>query len=187
VFGALGPNVRVSIEVAVMKRLSASGLLVLSLAAVFGAAVLMHSALIQSAGAQEASVYRWVDAQGIVHYSDQPAADSSAEELPIRYRKTDRGALQARLKAKSELDAAGAIREGQESDADAAAEADRQKVLAERDTNCKAARDRVAKYTNALRLYKPGPNGERVYLTNEELDVERAAANQAVDQWCGEE
>ncbi|MEQ1801108.1 MAG: DUF4124 domain-containing protein [Gammaproteobacteria bacterium] len=170
-----------------MKRLSASGLLVLSLAGAFGAAVLMHTALIQSAGAQEASVYRWVDAQGIVHYSDQPAADSSAEELPIRYRKTDRGALQARLKAKSEIDAAGAVREGQESDADAAAEADRQKVLAERDTNCKAARDRVAKYTNALRLYKPGPNGERVYLTNEELDVERADANRAVDQWCNEE
>lgn len=165
-----------------MKRLSASGLLVLSLAGVFGATVLIHSAL-----AQEASVYRWVDAQGIVHYSDQPAADSSAEELPIRYRKTDRGALQARLKAKSELDAAGAVREGQESDADAAAEADRQKVLAERDTNCKAAKDRVAKYTNALRLYKPGPNGERVYLTSEELDVERAAANQSVDQWCNEE
>ncbi len=165
-----------------MKRLSASGLLVLSLSVAFGATVLSHPA-----AAQEASVYRWVDAQGIVHYSDQPAADSSAEELPIRYRKTDRGALQARLKAKSELAAAGEIREGQEADADAAAEADRQKVLAERETNCKAARDRVAKYTNALRLYKPGPNGERVYLTNEELDVERADANRAVEQWCGEE
>jgi hypothetical protein len=177
VFGALGPNVRVSIEVAVMKRLSASGFLVLCLAGAFGAAAV----------AQEASVYRWVDSQGIVHYTDQPAADSSAEELPIRYRKTDRGALQARLKAKSELEAAGALREGQESEADAAADADRQKVLAERETNCKAAQDRVAKYTNALRLYKPGPNGERVYLTNEELDVERADANRAVEQWCNEE
>ncbi|MEO7386060.1 MAG: DUF4124 domain-containing protein, partial [Gammaproteobacteria bacterium] len=87
----MGPNVRVSIEVAVMKRLSASGLLVL----------FVSGAVTTIALAQEASVYRWVDAQGIVHYSDQPAADSSAEELPIRYRKTDRGALQARVKAKS--------------------------------------------------------------------------------------
>ena len=160
-----------------MKRLSASGLRVLFLAV----------AICATAVAQEASVYRWVDAQGIVHYSDQPAADSSAEELPIRYRKTDRGALQARLKAKSELEEAGNVREGQESDADAAAEADRQKVLAEREATCKSARDRVAKYTNALRLYKPGPNGERVYLTSEELDVERADANRAVEQWCDEE
>lgn len=160
-----------------MKRLSSSGLLVLLLAGTFGA----------TADAQQAAVYRWVDANGVVHFSDEPAADSSATELPIRYRKTDRGALQARLKAKAELDDAGAIREGQEADADAAAEADRQKVLAERETNCKAARDRVAKYRDAHRLYRPGPNGERVYLTNEELDVERAEANRAVEQWCSDE
>lgn len=160
-----------------MKRQFRSGLPVLVLAA----------ALATAATAQEASVYRWVDAQGIVHFSDQPAADRSAEELPIRYRKTDRGALQARQKAKQELEAAGEIRENQQSDADAAAEQDRQKVLAERETNCKAARDRVAKYNNALRLYRPGPNGERVYLTNEELDVERADAKRAVDQSCSDE
>lgn len=160
-----------------MKRLSTAGLPILFLSwALWGPAL-----------AQEASVYRWVDAQGIVHYSDQPAADSSAQELSIRYRKTDRGALQARSQAKAEIDAAGRVREGQESDADAAAEADRQKVLAERATNCKAAKDRVAKYSTALRLYKPGPNGERVYLTSEELDVERAEANRTVGQWCNDE
>lgn len=160
-----------------MKRQFHSGLPVLVLAGIFATV----------AAAQEASVYRWVDAQGVVHFSDQPAADSSAEELPIRYRKTDRGALQARQKAKQELEAAGEIRENQQSDADAAAEQDRQKVLAERETNCKSARERVAKYNNALRLYRPGPNGERVYLTNEELDVERADAKRTVDQWCSDE
>ena len=160
-----------------MKRKSASGLLVLCLAGALSAAAM----------AQQASVFRWVDAQGVVHYSDQPNADGSAEELPIRYRKTDRAAVQARLKAKSELEAAGAVREGQQAEMDANAEADRQKVLAERQTNCKTAKERVAKYTNAFRLYKPGPNGERVYLTNEELDVERADANRAVEQWCGDE
>ncbi len=161
-----------------MKRLSAaSRLLVLAIAGSFGA----------TAVAQEASVYKWVDSQGVPHFSDEPAADGAAEELSIRYRKTDRGALQTRLKAKSELAEASGVRKGLESDADAAAEADRQKVLAERETNCKAARDRVAKYNNALRLYKPGPNGERVYLTSEELDVERADANRAVEQSCSEE
>jgi len=160
-----------------MKRLSAaSGLLVLCIAVSYGA----------TAVAQEASVYKWVDSQGVPHFSDEPAADSSAEEMSIHYRKTDRGALQARLKAKSELDAATDVRKGQESESDAAAEADRQKVLAERDSTCKAARDRVAKYSNALRLYKPGPNGERVYLTSEELDVERADANRAVEQSCSD-
>ena len=84
------------------------------------------------------------------------------------------------------MTAAGEIREGLEAEANAAADADRQKVLAEREANCKASRDRVAKYSTAMRLYRPGPNGERVYLTSEELDVERADAQRAVDQWCSE-
>ena len=146
------------------------------MAGAFGAAAL----------AQEASVYKWVDPQGVPSYSDQPPPESAAKEIPIYYRKTDRGALQARVKAKSELDAAADVREGQGADADAAAEADRQKVLAEREATCQQAKDRVAKYSIAHKLYKPGADGERVYLTSEELDVERADANKAVDQWCTE-
>jgi len=158
-----------------MKRLSsASGLLVLVVAATFGVAAL----------AEEASVYKWVDSQGVPHFSDQPPPGSSAVELAIHYNKTDRAALQARLKAQSELTAASDVRESQESAANAAADADRKKVLAEREAICQAAKDRVAKYNNAQRLYKPGPNGERVYLTSEELDVERANASRAVEQSC---
>lgn len=158
-------------------RFAASGLLLLGVACAFaGVAV-----------AQESAVYKWVDAQGVPHYSDQPPVDVSATELPIRFRRTDRGIIQARAQTKAELDAAAAVREGQEADADAAAEADRQRLLAERASNCKISRDRVAKYNTAMRLYRPGPNGERVYLTNEELDAERADANRAVDQWCAGE
>ena len=161
-----------------MKRLvAASGLLVLGVAGAFAAVAV----------AQESSVYTWVDAQGVPHYSDQPPADVSATELPIRFRRTDRGLIQANSQAKAELEAASAIREGQAADADAAAEADRQKLLAERASNCKQSRERVAKYSSAMRLYRPGPNGERVYLTDEELDAERADANRAVDQWCAGE
>ena len=57
-----------------MKRLSApAGLLVLCIAG-FAAS---------TAVAQEASVYKWVDAEGVPHFSDQPPLDSSAEELAL--------------------------------------------------------------------------------------------------------
>jgi hypothetical protein len=159
-----------------MKRLfAASGLLVLAVAGAFAAV---------TAVAQESSVYKWVDAQGVPHYSDQPPMDADSTELAIRFRRTDNGTLQASAKAKSELEAAAEFREGQEADANAAAEADRRRLLAERASNCKMSRDRVAKYSTAMRLYRPGPNGERVYLTSEELDAERADASRAVDQWC---
>jgi len=155
-------------------RFAASGLLLVGMAGAFAVAAV----------AQESAVYKWVDAQGVPHYSDQPPLDVAATEMPIRFRRTDRGIIQARSQEKSELEAAAAVREGQEADADAAAEAERQRLLAERANNCKISRDRVAKYNTAMRLYRPGPNGERIYLTNEELDAERADANRAVDQWC---
>ena len=161
-----------------MKRLSArSGLPALAVAVVVATAGPM-------AVAQEASVYKWVDAQGVPHYSDQPSVNSSSEELPIHYRKTDHAALQARVKAKTEPETAADVKAGQPSGADATAEGERQRLLAERESNCKGAKLRVTNDTNARRLYKPGPNGERIYLTDEELDAERADAQRAVEEWC---
>ena len=164
-----------------MKRLSArSGLLAL------GVAGFLVTAASLTAIADEASVYKWVDAQGVPHYSDQPSVNSSSEELSIRYRKTDRTAQQARVKAKAEggNTAAKDAKNGQQSGADATEDSDRQKVLAERESNCKAAKLRVTNYTTARRLYKPGPNGERTYLTDEELNAERADAQRSVEEWC---
>ena len=160
-----------------MKRLSAASAFLI---------VCIACSSASTAVAQDASVYKWVDTQGVPHFSDQPPTDSNAEELAIRIRRTDKAALQARVKAESELDAAAAVREDLAEDEEDAAKADRLKVLAERATICKAAKDRMAKYDTAQRLYKPGPDGERIYLTDEELDVERANANRAVDQSCSE-
>lgn len=162
-----------------MKRLSArSGLLAL------GVAGFLASAAGPAAIAAEASVYKWVDAQGVPHYSDQPPVNSASEALSIHYRKTDRSAQQARVKAKAEVENAADVKDGQQSGADATDDSDRQKVLAERESNCKAAKLRVNNYTNARRLYKPGPNGERTYLTDEEIDAERADAQRSVEEWC---
>jgi hypothetical protein len=134
--------------------------------------------------AQEASVFKWVDAQGVTHYSDQPPANSTAQEMTIKYRKPDRSNLQARAKAPADGRATPTADTAPPVDSDDPAEADRQKVLAERQASCQQARDRVAKYSAAQRLYKPGPNGERVYLSDEELDAERSDAKRAVDEYC---
>ena len=162
-----------------MKRLSArSGLLAL------GVAGFLITAAGSTAIAEEASVYKWVDAQGVPHYSDQPSVNSSSEELSIRYRKAGHTAQQARVKGKAEVGNT-AAKDGQQPGAEDTEDSDRQKVLAERESNCKAAKLRVTNYTTARRLYKPGPNGERTYLTDEELNAERADAQRSVEEWCG--
>jgi hypothetical protein len=146
----------------------------------------MVLAMASLAEAQDTSVYKWVDPQGVPHYSDQPPTDASAEELNIRVRRTDKTVAQNRPKPKSEAGETAPAPAANEAD-QSAEDADRQKVLAERAATCEKARDRVAKYGNARRLYKPGPDGERIYLTDEEIDAERADAERAVTEWCDDQ
>lgn len=139
-----------------------------------------------AAMAQEASVYKWVDAEGVPHYSDQPPADASAEELNIRFRRTDRSMAQNQAKPKTPAGETAPATEPSDAGNQSAEEADREQVLAERRATCEKAKERVAKYSNARRLYKPGPDGERIYLSDEEIDAERAEADRAVKEWCDE-
>ena len=153
------------------------------------ALVLASALVVPPAIAQQATVYKWTDDQGIPHYSDQPPINAASEALPIRYRRTDKSAVQSRPKAnESQADVANAPEE--EPDADesaAAATTDREKNLAQRTATCKQAQERVTNYNQAQKLYKPGPNGDRIYLTSEELDAERADAQRVMEEWCSEE
>lgn len=162
-----------------MQRLTpASGLSVLALAS----ALVMTPAL-----AQQAAVYKWTDEHGVPHYSDQPPANAESETLPIRYRRTDKTAVQNRLKADEASQAAGNLREEQEEAEEDAAATQREKDLEQRAATCKQARERVTTYNQAQKLYKPGPNGDRIYLTDEELDAERADAQRVMEEWCSDE
>jgi hypothetical protein len=151
-------------------------------------ALVLASALVaMPALAQQATVYKWTDEQGVVHYSDQPPAHTTSEALPIRYRRTDRAAVQARLKTEETRASAENLREEQQDAEAETAATQREKDLAERAATCKQARERVTNYNQAQKLYKPGPNGDRIYLTDEELDAERADAQRVMEEWCSEE
>lgn len=148
-----------------------------------------------SAVAQDSAVYKWVDKDGTVNYSDQPPAGASAEAMPIRARRGGSPATQARAKAAasttegdpatSDEKAPGADEEATDENAGVPAD-EREKLLAQRQNNCKLAKQRMASYEQARRIYRPGADGERVYLSNEELDSERATARVAVAEWCDE-
>lgn len=136
--------------------------------------------------AQEGSVYRWVDQSGTQHYTDRPPEGAQAEELSLRYRLTDPSAIQASARAKAELDEARGLREGQKASEEATAAAERAELKRQRENNCKQARERLEKYNTAHRLYKPGADGERQYLTDDETDKARVEARRSIDEWCSQ-
>ncbi|MGH8496057.1 MAG: DUF4124 domain-containing protein [Gammaproteobacteria bacterium] len=130
-----------------------------------------------------ADVYRWVDADGQVHYSDRPARN--AERLDVESRPTDAARIRDQQERAAALTAARGVREGQESAQaaeQASAEAD---IAAQRAVNCETARQRLQTYDTAHRLYRPQEDGGREYLSDEELDAARADARLDVDEWCG--
>lgn len=138
--------------------------------------------------AEQGSVYQWVDDDGTPHYQDRPPEDSEAaqvtRELSLRYRLTDADAVAAAARTKAELGDAAQLRKEQQAE-DRKADADqREQVKNEREQGCIQARERLEKYATAHRLYRPGADGERHYLSDEEIDVARAEARRVVDEWC---
>lgn len=134
-------------------------------------------------GVAAADVYTWVDDEGEVHYSDKPDY-IPAERLNVRTQPANPARMAAQAEDQETLDQARLIREHQEIEDNQAAEADRQFVLAERESNCQKARERMEVYTEAHRLYRPTAEGGREYLSADEIDRARADTMKDVNEWC---
>ena len=123
-------------------------------------------------------------AEGIINYGSLPPDGAEAERTTIRTRGTDRAAVEAQQKENATLTEATGIRKRQEAGELATADKDRQAVTAQRAENCRMARERVTRYSEAHRLYRPMADGEREYLSSEEIDSARVEAINSVGKWC---
>jgi hypothetical protein len=136
-----------------------------------------------AAATVSADVYRYVDEKGNVQYTDKPAT-LPAERLNVQSQKTDTVAAQQRseadLKRIQEADRASSKAAGQQSNQAEATELTA-KDKAER---CVKARERYDATMNSLRLYQPGENGERRYLSDAEIDAARNSAKVTMDELC---
>lgn len=128
-----------------------------------------------------AEVYRSVDAEGNVTYSDRPSAES-AESIFIATRRpsavpTSTPARQTAPDPAPTADEAGEVqRERREPTPEERAE--------DRARNCAIARERAERYAISHRLYRETPDGEREYLSDAELTEARAQATADVQEWC---
>jgi len=137
--------------------------------------------LLLSASAM-AGVYRWVDAQGNVHYTDKP--QGQAEKVEIESRPTDQARIAAQREAS--LNQASEHEESRQKQlaADKEQQAKDQDEATEKAANCTRATERLERYETAHRLYKPLEGGERQYLSDDEIDQARLDAKAERDRWC---
>lgn len=142
-----------------------------------------------ASAASQADVYRWVDANGGVHYSDVPV--EGAVIIRITTAKSSgnnsNASTNASTNAYASRDQAAALNsELQDRRAsEAAARSVKDDVAKVQGEECKKATTRYEQSIKARRLYKAGKDGARIYLTDAELDRERLDARTAKDAFCG--
>ncbi|MGH6691432.1 MAG: DUF4124 domain-containing protein [Gammaproteobacteria bacterium] len=142
-----------------------------------------------------AEMYKWVDENGKVHYSDQPPPANARQQKTIQPKvpaqsaappaATPEGQPAAGTKAKTaaELDMEFRKRRTEAAEAEAKRQQETQ-VAAEKQRNCEAAKARVAVLQTGGRITKATPTGEQSYLGDSEIAAELIEARKVADSWC---
>ncbi len=141
------------------------------------------SASMLLAAQAHADVYKFTDDKGNVYYTDKPAT-LPAERLNVQSQKTDLVALQARQQEEQARAEASNQARQQASSQRADERKAAQMSATDKAEQCKKARERYDMYMNSQRLYESLPGGERRYLTDAEIDAQRASAKASMDVLC---
>jgi hypothetical protein len=129
------------------------------------------------------TVYKWKDASGRVHFSDQPMRDADTEEMRV---------MPSRPAAADESEEAAEDEETVEDEETATKATDKAAKQAEmeqqqkqiREQNCKIARQTLDHNESIERMYRVDSSGERVFLSDEEREMVLDKSRQDVEKWC---
>ena len=139
--------------------------------------------LMLSGVATGGEVYVTRDAKGNPIYTDRPAT-LPAEKLGVRSNSTDPAEVQARYDEQMKKYAADSDSSAKAKSQAAETAKARELTAEDRANRCVEARSRYEATMNAIRVYEEGPDGQRRYLSSEEIDTTRANARTAMDEFC---
>ncbi|MBL8484094.1 MAG: DUF4124 domain-containing protein [Rhodocyclaceae bacterium] len=145
---------------------------------------LLVSGLLAAGPAAGQNVYRWVDAQGVTHYSETPPPGVNAERKQLRpagaARPADTGATDW-SEANRRFDARRMDQRDDEREAREKQHAD----AASRREHCDAMHDRMDTLRREAPVYRMNGAGEREYLDDEERRRELELTRKELAQACG--
>jgi hypothetical protein len=137
-----------------------------------------------------ADLYKWTDDNGKVHYSDQPPPGDAKQSQTIKEVKSAvpapngagaEPAATAKTPTEQEMEFRKRRLDAAEAEAKAKKEAE---ATEEKKRNCERANAQVASLQRGGRITRPGPNGEQVYMSDEEIAKELGNARKVADGWC---
>jgi hypothetical protein len=138
--------------------------------------VLLCAALLVWSGMASAVVYKWVDPQGKIQYGDTPPDGVHAEVVYLPGTHASSAPAPASGTPLAVQPANPKVAQDKQTVAD--------DVAAAKQKECVDAQTVYQKLIDGRRIYKTDENGQRVYLSSQEIDAQRLAAKQAVDDAC---
>ena len=123
-----------------------------------------------------ADIWKWVDEQGNIHYGDTPAREYVVKAELVGYTHGSRS-------ASTPSDSRTSTTRGKDTDPEEPAEERRAREDAQA-YYCKQAKDIHRTYVDAPRLYRTNADGQREYLSDEEVAATLADAEASVAEWC---
>lgn len=138
--------------------------------------------LLGASALAQADVYRWVDAQGEVHYTDRWVPGSVLIKVD-RSRATPEAAASARSAEQNRLAVTNDRINAQQAQSTDARAVQRD-VQEARTAQCKEAKERYEKSIQARRIFRTGKDGEREYLSDAEADEWRLKARSEMQEAC---
>ena len=145
-------------------------------------ALLLTLTLIVAGAPAAGQIYKWTDEEGNVHFTDKPEGRDT-ERVAIQSRRTNPEQVQAERQARAEA-AAKAAEEEAAAKPQGPTEEELQARAEERAQKCTKYREKLQRFVQSRRIYREDENGERVYLSEEEMQEAREEAENLVQQYC---
>ena len=132
----------------------------------------------------QAGVYKWVDNNGKVHYGDQPQSSQSSVEMNVDVTSSVPGGpgedQLSREEKRERL-----LQSLEEDRLEKQEQREKQKALrAQNRQKCNRYRDRMRHYQRANALYKLDPDGNRVYISDNERAKATRKLQSQIDRYC---
>ena len=138
--------------------------------------------LIGASATAVGQIYKWTDEEGNVQYGDKPVGEDT-ERVAIQSRRTNPERVQSQVQARADAAAKAAEEEAAAAPAGPTAE-ELQARLDERAKKCDTYRERLQRFVRSRRIYREDENGERVYMTEEEMQEAREKVEKQVQEYC---
>ncbi len=126
-----------------------------------------------------AKLYKWVDAEGNVTYSERKPPDAEAEELQVRSPSVSNEEARDRLEALNDATEAQRVSRGLEQ-SHATASRERDERIQK---NCEIARENLRILSTNARVLDKGDRGE-YFLDEEQVKARTDRAQQNIDKYC---